>query len=560
MNRYAMYHATDCAYCFPVSEKEIVLRLRTARGDMKRVQVIYESKYVFGQTQKRAVMRKACSSELYDYYTVTLRLTDTRLAYIFYLESTDGDWYFSEDGVSRQYDYKLGFYNFFQYPYINRVDIMEPVEWMRDAVFYQVFVDRFYMADQKKDRSYINCAWGELPKPKSFAGGDLAGVTEKLDYIRSLGCSTLYLTPVFCSHSNHKYDIYDYYRVDEQFGGNEALKKLIREAHRRGMRVVLDAVFNHCSEDLPQFQDVIRNGKKSPYYDWFCIFGDKPDPEKQNYESFFSCPYMPKFNTSNGQVQQFLADIGCYYLEEYGIDGWRLDVCDEVSRAFWKYFRQRIKQCNPQAVIIGENWHDASASLRGDQYDSVMNYSFTKACLDYFAAGRFNAQQMAWKLGELLMRNNDTVNSMMLNLLDSHDTHRFFSEIGKDREAMKAALCLLYLFPGAPCIFYGTEILTQGGYDPDCRRCMDWEKTKPGGGYEEIARLLKDLAAIRREKKTTEGVVSPEEKDGVFILRNRQQNRELTLYINRTDRRVDVEGVTLNAMSHCITENGGIIL
>lgn len=219
-------------------------------------------------------------------------------------------------------------------------------------------------------------------------------------------------------------------QVDSQFGTNEDLHRLIDQAHAKGIRIVLDAVFNHCSEELSQFQDVLKRGKESPYYDWFVIYGDKPDPQAGNYEMFASCTYMPKFNTSNPEVQKYLCDIGCHYVEKYGIDGWRLDVSDEVSHDLWRAFRKAVKGCNAECIIIGENWHDASNYLRGDQYDSIMNYAFTKACLDYFAAGAANAEQTAWKLNDILARNTDTVNSMMLNLLDSHDTHRFSQRWG----------------------------------------------------------------------------------------------------------------------------------
>lgn len=505
MNRHAMQHIVDSSYCFPVSEKEIVLRLRTARDDIKAVQVIYESKYLFGMQQQRAYMTKSHTSELYDFYSIQLKLEDTRLAYVFLVDDGEKSYFFSEDGISESYDYTLGYYNFFQYPYINKVDIIERVDWMKDAVFYQIFVDRFCMGDTTKDTSYINCNWGDIPNPKTFAGGDLKGITKKLDYIKATGCNAIYLTPVFQSISNHKYDISDYYRVDEHFGSNEDLKELVEEAHKRGMKLVMDAVFNHCSDRMMQFQDVLEKGKESPYFNWFFIDGEKPDQETVNYETFAACDYMPKLNTSNPEVQKFLIDIGCYYLKEYDIDGWRLDVSDEVSHDFWRNFRKAVKGCKKDAVIIGENWHDAYSNLRGDQYDSIMNYAFTKACLDYFARECLDAQGLAWKLNDLLMRNSDTVNSMMLNLLDSHDTHRFYSEVGESRFKMKAALCLLYLFPGTPCIFYGTEILIPGGYDPDCRRCMDWEKANIYGEFSDIYELLNRLSSIRKKYIITEG-------------------------------------------------------
>lgn len=560
MNRCAVQHIPDSSYCFPVAMKEIVLRLRTAKNDIVRAQVIYENKYVIGQTQKKADMRKAYTGELFDFYEVKLTLEDTRLAYVFYINDGEKNYYFSEDGVTESYDFTLGFYNFFQYPYINQADIMECVPWMKTAVFYEIFVDRFCMGDIKKDTSYINCKWGDIPTPKTFAGGDIKGITEKLDYIKDLGCNALYLTPVFASISNHKYDISDYYLVDPQFGTNEDLKELVKEAHGRGMRVVLDAVFNHCSERIAQFQDVLEKGKESQYFDWFVIEGDRVSEKRDNYETFAACDYMPKLNTSNEEVQEFLLDIGAYYLTEYDIDGWRLDVSDEISHYFWRKFRERIKSVKPDAVIIGENWHDANSNLRGDQYDSIMNYSFTKLCLDYFAVGCKNAEQAAWKLNELLMRNTDQVNNMMLNLLDSHDTHRFYKEVGKDRFKMKAALALLFLFTGAPCIFYGTEILTEGGYDPDCRRCMDWEKTGPDGDYSDIYELIQKLAALRKEKNMAEGEVKIYAESDVLILVNTASEREIKLLINNTATAQTADDVTMKPYSFQVSLNGGVLI
>lgn len=553
-----MQHIVDSSYCFPVSEKEIVLRLRTARDDMKSVQVIYESKYIFGTKQQKALMTKEYTSELYDYYRICLKLKDTRLAYVFLVNDGEKSYFFSEDGITDTYDYTLGYYNFFQYPYINQADIMEQVAWMKDAIFYQIFVDRFHMGDTAKDTSYINCSWGDIPTPKTFAGGDLKGITQKLDYIKATGCNAIYLTPVFRSISNHKYDISDYYRVDEHFGSNEDLRELVQEAHKRGMRLVMDAVFNHCSDRMMQFQDVLENGRESSYYNWFFINGDKPDQKSMNYETFAACEYMPKLNTSNMEVQKFLMDIGCYYIQEYDIDGWRLDVSDEVSHDFWRNFRKAIKGCKKDAVIIGENWHDAYSNLRGDQYDSIMNYAFTKASLDYFAKETFDAQRLAWKLNDLLMRNSDTVNSMMLNLLDSHDTHRFFSEVGESRFKMKAALCLLYLFPGTPCIFYGTEILMPGGYDPDCRRCMDWEKADIYGEFSDIYELLNRLSILRKRYIMAEGKVRIYALDDVFHLRYQTKDISLILRINNTDTDVITEGNKQKARScSIVVEDNG---
>ncbi len=560
MNKHAMLHIVDSSYCFPVSEKEIVLRLRTARDDIQKAEVIYESKYAFGTTQLKREMSKAYSSELYDYFEIKLNLKDTRLAYIFYIFDGEKNYYFSEDGITEKYDFTLGYYNFFQYAYINKADIMECVDWMKQAVFYQIFVDRFNIGRKDKDMSYINCKWGDIPTAKTFAGGDLKGITAKLDYIKSLGCNTIYLTPVFKSISNHKYDISDYYSVDEQFGSEEDLLELVENVHAKDMRIVLDAVFNHCSDEMKQFQDVIEKGSESEFYDWFIIDGDKINEDRSNYEVFAACEYMPKLNTSNTKVQQFLIGIGCHYIDKYDIDGWRLDVSDEVSNDFWRAFRKAIKNKKKNAVIIGENWHDAYANLRGDQYDGIMNYSFTKACLDYFAFNVFDAKHFAWRLNDILMRNTDTVNTMMLNLLDSHDTHRFFSEVKENRFKIKAALSLLYLFPGTPCIYYGTELLTKGGYDPDCRRCMDWGKADSVGEHTKIMELLKKLSSIRENCRLADGSVRIYEENQVFVLKNICRSGEIKLLINNTETMRRAEGIDMNPQSFLVKLNERVIV
>lgn len=534
MNRHAIQHIVDSSYCFPISPKQITLRLRTAKNDVQRVWVIYESKYAIADRQQKAELTKKFRGNLYDYYSVTLDLTDTRIGYVFYIYDGREYYFFSEDGLTRTYDYALGYYNFFQYPYINEADILKRVSWAEKAVFYQIFVDRFHIGDREADKSYVNCKWGDIPNPRTFAGGDLKGITEKLDYIKGLGANTIYLTPVFKSISNHKYDISDYMQVDEQFGTNADLKELIQYAHKKEMRIVLDAVFNHCSDELMQFQDVKEKGRASEYYDWFVIHGDKPDAEAKNYEMFASCEYMPKFNTSNPEVQEYLCNIGVYYISKYNIDGWRLDVSDEVSHDFWRKFRKAVKAVREDCIIIGENWHDASNYLKGDQYDSIMNYAFTKACLDYFATGRLKAAGMADKLNDLLARNTDTVNGMLLNLLDSHDTRRFFSEVGKNREKMAAALALLFVFPGIPCIFYGTEFFMEGGYDPDCRRCMDWDGYA-AGRYRDSVELIRLLTDLRKEYELSSMDTVVKSDGDVLIVERMNDDVKLTLSINMTE-------------------------
>jgi glycosidase len=461
-------------------------------------------------------MPKVFSEQLFDWYVTRLDLTDSRLMYVFTVTVDGEKYFFSEDGITQTFDFNLAYFNAFQLPYINACDLQKPVEWLSKAVVYEIFVDRFFMANTE-GKDYINMEWGEKPTAKSYAGGDLNGITEKLPYIQQLGADTVYLTPIFSSPTtNHKYKIIDYYNVDSHFGTNNDFKRLVETAHKMGMRVVLDAVFNHCGAGFPPFQDVLKNREKSPYFDWFIPI----NPDKGEYEHFgYELFDMPKLNTSNSAVRKYFLDVAAHWQETYGIDGWRLDVSDEISHKFWREFRERVKGINPEAVIIGENWHDANPYLRGDEYDSIMNYAFTRACVDFFAEKTISAQTFSDRLNSLLMRNTTMVNDMMLNLLDSHDTDRFLTLAMTDKTALRAALACLFVFPGAAMVYYGTETDMEGGYDPDCRRTFDWTKAEPFG---ETAKLIQKLSALRKSGIMDNKDISIyADKDKLFIKRGK---------------------------------------
>ncbi len=539
MNEQGILHIPDSKYCFPLNEKQLVLRLRVDKRDcLDKVEILFESKYLIHEKQQSRFMERKYEDRLFAYYETVLTLEDVRLAYVFRLWENGKGVYFSEDGLSETYCFELGYFNFFQMAYINKADIHEEVEWMRDAVFYEIFVERFCSGRSNKEKSYVNIKWGEKPDAKSFAGGDIQGIIKKLTYIGNLGVNALYLTPIFQSVSNHKYDISDYHMIDEQFGTNADFGGLVAEAHKKGIRVVLDAVFNHCSEFLPQFQDVLKRGKKSPYFEWFMIDGDKPDKENQNYEVFAFCEYMPKFNTSNPEVQEFLLNIAVSWIKKYDIDGWRLDVSDEVSHEFWRTFRKRVKEVKKDCVIIGENWHDANSFLQGDQYDGIMNYAFTKACMDYYAFGTFKAEDFAWKLNSLLMRNTRQVNNMMLNLLDSHDTDRFYTVVHNNKDRVLSAAAVMCMYIGAPCIYYGTEIPLEGGYDPDNRRCFDWEEAH---WDREFQKTLLTLIGLRKEKAVRNGEIYITAENGLFVMYRYIEKEELVLLVNQSGKAVTIK-------------------
>ena len=489
MNEYALFHKTESNYCYPTSENEITIRLRTSNKDnISKIYLVYGCKYDFYCVQHQKEMELRYVDKLFNYYEVHLKLKDVRLTYIFKILSENKTYYFSEDGLTTTYDFKFNFYNCFQYAYIHSSDVHKEVDFMKNSIFYEIFIDRFAIGNRKKDTSYINMKWDELPKSKSFAGGDLQGIIDNLDYLQSLGINGIYLTPIFKSISNHKYDIEDYYKIDEQFGDEETLLKLVKIAHDKGIKIILDAVFNHISEKSPLFQDVLKNGKQSKYYHWF-IF------KNNEYECFSICKYMPKLNTDNKEVQDYLINVGKYYIEKFNIDGWRLDVSDEVSHIFWKRFRNELKSLGKEIILIGENWHDANKFLQGDEFDSIMNYAFTKALLDYLAFNKYSSKDMSDKLNELLIRNTEQVNKMMLNLMDTHDTLRFYTEINKDINKYLIAITLLFFYEGVPCIYYGDESLMEGGYDPDSRR--GFKKDINNKAYQ----LITKLASLRKEQE-----------------------------------------------------------
>lgn len=530
MNKHAIYHRPESNFCFAIDEKTVVLRIRFAKGDkIEGLSVLYNSKYDIAKTQYRAEMPFICCDGSHDYYSTVLKLSDPRLAYVFEFSADGNKYYFCETGVKENYDFSLAYYDSFQYAYINKNDIIQNVEWLNNAVFYQVFIDRFDKAS-KKDESYINASWGDLPTPKSFFGGDLDGICKHLDYIQGMGVTALYLNPIFKSPSNHKYDIIDYYEIDEMFGGEEAFGRLVKACHERGIKIMLDAVFNHVSEGFHPFSQVMELGNKSDYFDWFVIDGDKINPDKDNYDCFAACKYMPKLNTNNPEVQSYLINVAKHYITEYDIDGWRLDVADEVSHDFWRQLRREIKAVKPDAVLIGENWHNSESFLQGDQFDSIMNYGVTKAFLDFFAREVIDEKGFAEALNAQLMRYTDTTNNMMFNLLDCHDTHRFYSEVGCDARKLMRALLTLVFLPGSINLYYGTEILTEGGYDPDSRRTFDFEKLNNSeikGIKGEIAYILK----LKNQPAIAHGSIRIWSGDGYVTIERKCEEQTLTLKI-----------------------------
>ncbi len=503
------------------------IRFRAARDTLKSAKLIYNcDKNMWHKFRNEAPMALTFSDSELEYYSAAVLLTDTRFAYIFELHCSDGQTrYYSEEGLSDTYDHSFAYFNFFQYTSQFPCDAMAVPEWVKTAVCYQIFPERFAVGKSEKDTAYVNARWGEKPTPKSYYGGDLIGIREHLDYLTDLGINTLYMTPVFCSPSNHKYDITDYETVDPAFGGNAALKALISDAHSRGIKVILDGVFNHCSCHHPFFLDAQKNGRQSPYYDWFFW---KPDG---SYLTFGSVKAMPKLNTGNPNVIRYFTNVALMWMRDYGADGWRLDVSDEISHKFLRGFRDAVLAQNPEAIIIGEDWHRAVRYLNGDEYDGIMNYGLTKACLDLLALETIGSEAFRDRIVRLYHTYSIAANWKMLNLLGSHDTDRFLTRVKGDAQRFRTAAAILFFYPGIPCVYYGDEIGIEGGYDPDCRRTFDWNEQN----WDKQTRcLIRQLAKLKKEPALSRGAFGIDEQGGIITFTRRAETQALQLRVNGT--------------------------
>lgn len=365
--------------------------------------------------------------------------------------------------------------------------------WVADTIFYQIFPERFANGDPTNDPP--NCErWGGTPTPNNFFGGDLQGIINRLDYLSELGINALYLNPIFAADSNHKYNTKDYFSIDPSFGTNKTFEKLLHECHKRNIRVVIDGVFNHVGTAHVAFQDVKEHGRESKYVSWFNIYSfPVNEPRKPNYECWWGHGALPKLMVQNPEVKKYIFDVTTFWTTK-GIDGWRLDVANEIPHEFWKEWRVLVKSINPECYIVGELWDDASTWLQGDEFDATMNYRFRQACIDYFVHDSFSAKTFFKHLEQIRSSFTPEHNYAMQNLLGSHDTERYLTLCKQELWRMKLSVLFQMTYVGAPMIYYGDEIGLEGGKDPDCRRCMVWEKKK---WNTELHSFVKKLISLR---------------------------------------------------------------
>ncbi|MBI5216399.1 MAG: glycoside hydrolase family 13 protein [Ignavibacteriae bacterium] len=374
-------------------------------------------------------------------------------------------------------------------------------DWTKDAIWYQIFPERFANGDSSIDPPNVE-KWGGKPKRQNYFGGDLKGIIEHLNYLQELGINALYLNPIFESNTNHKYHATDYYKIDDNFGTEETFKQLLSECHKRNIRVIIDGVFNHTGRDFFAFDDIIKNEANSKYINWYKVHSFPVGPaSKPNYECWWGYGDLPKLMADTPEVRKYLFDVTKYWMKT-GLDGWRLDVPNEMSHDFWIEWCKLVKEVNPDAYIVGELWEDATPWLQGNEFHAVMNYRFRNAVIDYFVNELTNVTEFDSVLKKIREDYPEEASYAMQNLIGSHDTERFLTLMRGDVDKMRVAVLFQMTYLGAPMVYYGDEIGMEGGKDPDCRRTMPWDEsqwdTDLQDWYRKLIKIRNEVSVLRR--------------------------------------------------------------
>lgn len=536
MIKEAIYHRPKNNFSYAYNEQWVHIRLQTKKNDVKQVVIHSKDPFEWGNMNQTS-MKKMGSNEWYDFWQGEIKPTNRRLEYLFEVKDESETWFYTEKGFFSSLEHSK---NPFKFPFLNKIDVFTAPDWVKDTVWYQIFPERFCNGNEKRNPVDTK-SWGkEEPTWDNFFGGDLEGVIKQLDYLKELGITGIYFTPLFKAKSNHKYDTIDYFEIDPQFGDKETLRTVVKEAHKRGIRVMLDAVFNHCGYYFQPFQDVLEKGEQSIYKDWFHIhkFPVKRNPVP-SYDMFAFTGDMPKLNTENEDVKNYLLSVARYWIEECNIDGWRLDVANEVDHVFWREFRREVKKIKPDCYILGEVWNDAMPWLSGDQFDAVMNYPLAQCIMDYAAYGHLSISGFRNEVEELLFKYPKNAHEVSFNLLGSHDTARILHACGENKEKVKLLFLLQLTLSGSPCIYYGDEIGMTGGGDPACRKCMIWEEEKQD---RELFTFVKNLIALRKTYDSlSQGELVFHGREDVLAFEKRKNDETIFVAMNATNQPKKIE-------------------
>ena len=516
MNLNAIIHRSALPDCYALNSEEVVIQIRTGK-DITAVNLIHEDPYMFGisgdfRWNGKTVPMKVCRELKHCYiWSAVIRPQYKRVQYCFEVFCGRRKMVVMEDDIypPRTLHRHGRWKQYFKFPWLNPSDVITPPAWAADIIWYQIMPDRFCRGDDGPKRMKLK-KWNDRNHIRGgdFFGGDLRGIIQKLPYLKDLGITGIYLLPIFQSDSNHKYNTFEYTRIDPDFGTEEDLRELVDTAHSLGIRVMLDAVFNHTGTEFFAWKDVWERGEASPYFDWFFIEERPFRPRRGSlkdgrYHGFAFIDTMPKLNTNNPAVVDYCAGICEYWVREWKIDGIRFDVGNEVAHSFLKTLHRRLKAIDPEIFLLGEIWMDSIEWLRGDEYDSVMNFPFLESVNNFWIDADATSQDVMYGLERVYSLYADQTSRVLFNFMDNHDTLRARNRCGS-LDRLYQELTLLMTMPGSACLYYGTEIAMPGGHDPDCRRTMPWDEIEAGDHAEAIGELKK-LIALRKAHPQTRG-------------------------------------------------------
>lgn len=550
MNRSAVLHIPMSEYAYGADEEHVTFRLRCGREDLKQCYLYFgdracrQTPVIFSKRE----MTVAASDEYFDYYEITLEHPYKRINYYFELIGEDERvLYYGDCFMNACVDDRSEYY---QFPFHHRADLVKPPEWAKDAIVYNIFPDSFATG-----REFISLEPVEKEIQGNFfhgkLGGTIRGILENVDYLKDLGVNAIYINPVFAAGEYHKYDLIDYFHIDPCFGTNEEFKEMVKVYHENGIKVIVDGVFNHCGWKFFAFNDVVEKGKASRYKDWFYhldfpVIRSEDSNAYPKYECFGYERMMPKLNGQNPEVIQYFYQVCQYWLREYEIDGWRLDVASEVNDEFWNCFYRAAKEVNRDAILIGEVWETARHWLDGKKFDSTMNYDFRKHCRRFFAEESIDAFEFDGRVTNMRMRYREQTVYAQLNLLDSHDVSRFLSLCGNDEKRYKLAVLFQMTFPGIPSIFYGDERGIGGILEKEYRAAMPWGKEKDGlfAFYKKAIGFRRECEALRKGKYRT---IKADKGDRLYIYARETVSDKLVIAINGNHHRSRLPQAFMNA-------------
>ena len=550
MNHAAIAHSPDIRYCYALAPDRFLFRIQTGRDDLICVRLHSQDKYLplrILDTRRVTEMKRVAQDAYHDYYEAELTISVVCLRYYFELTDKLGNTvYYANclfmdnppEDIERMYDCPQT---------MREQQMFHMPDWAANKVIYQIFPARFASTQPVPEEE-----WYKTPADAMMdLQGNIRGIIGKLPYIRDLGVDVVYLTPIFHSKSRHKYDTIDYYTIDPSFGTEADLIEMVDKAHDLGMKVVLDGVFNHTAPEFFAFRDVQEHGEESQYRHWYYLNG-KPNWNgrftKPNYKCFSYFGGMPKVNLQNPETAEYFINVALYWLRKAHIDGWRLDVADEIAPDFWRRFRAAVKREFPAALIVGEIWHYAADFLQGDQWDSVMNYPFNNAVVDFVANSELTASRFLSELGFLRGNYHNAVHPVLWNLVGSHDTPRILHRCGEDKRKQRLVAALQLLLPGMPMIYYGDEAGMTGGKDPDCRRGMAWDPKYRDEAmtdwYRALTRVRKNHPCLlegdlRQSADDASGVITMERQNEaeklVILFHGKDGDACLPLYLNKPE-------------------------